>query len=71
MSLDSITLKNGVKIPMIGLGTTSSGKDINPDDYINDIKYAIQIGYRHFDTAKRYGTEKYIGEALKVKAFKY
>lgn len=56
------TLYNGVKVPKIGLGTwqTKSG-----DDAYNSVKWALEAGYRHIDTAYAYGNEKSIGEAIK------
>lgn len=55
------TLHNGEKIPTIGLGTwlidNSKVKEV--------VKLAIDLGYRHIDTAEGYGNEKGIGEALK------
>lgn len=43
------------------LGTTHSG------GYVHDtVVYAIkECGYRHLDTAKRYGVEKFLGQAIK------
>jgi diketogulonate reductase-like aldo/keto reductase len=56
------TLSNGVKIPMVGLGTwqTKSGEDA-----YNSVKWALEAGYRHIDTAYVYGNEKSVGEAIK------
>ncbi|HNW51148.1 MAG TPA: aldo/keto reductase [Prolixibacteraceae bacterium] len=58
-----LTLSNGAKIPVIGLGTFGS------DNYSNDqiaqaVKFAIELGYRHIDCASVYGNEKEIGEVL-------
>ncbi|EOX97846.1 PREDICTED: NADP-dependent D-sorbitol-6-phosphate dehydrogenase [Theobroma cacao] len=56
----AITLNNGFKMPIIGLGVwRMEGKDIR-DLIINSIK----IGYRHFDCAADYGNEAEVGEAL-------
>ena len=55
-----ITLNNGIKMPMVGLGTWklrgNSGKD--------SIIEALQIGYRLIDTAQMYGNEEIVGEAI-------
>ncbi|XP_055333036.1 uncharacterized protein LOC129584749 [Paramacrobiotus metropolitanus] len=59
----SITLNNGQKMPMIGLGTWQS----KPNEVKQAVEYALDIGYRHIDTAFVYGNEKEIGEALKNK----
>ena len=56
------TLYNGVKIPMIGVGTYR----INDDGRgIDLIKYAIQSGYRLIDTAQVYFNEGLVGQAIK------
>ncbi|KAH7510987.1 hypothetical protein JRO89_XSUnG0229800 [Xanthoceras sorbifolium] len=56
----AITLNNGFKMPIIGLGVwRMEGKDIR-DLIIN----AIKIGYRHFDCAADYKNEAEVGEAL-------
>ncbi|KAI9180047.1 hypothetical protein LWI28_000604 [Acer negundo] len=56
----AITLNNGFKMPIVGLGVFRvEGKDIR-DLIIN----AINIGYRHFDCAADYKNEAEVGEAL-------
>ncbi|KAL6585822.1 NADP-dependent D-sorbitol-6-phosphate dehydrogenase [Orobanche minor] len=56
----SITLNNGFKMPIIGLGVwRTEGKDLK-----NLITNAIKIGYRHFDCAADYKNEVEVGEAL-------
>lgn len=57
-----ITLANGKSIPVLGLGTWKSQKNIVGDA----VKFAVNTaGYRHIDCASIYGNEKEIGEALK------
>ena len=55
-------LSNGIEIPCIGFGTWQT-----PDGEIaiKAVKNAIEIGYRHIDTAAAYGNEKSIGDAVK------
>ncbi|KAL6543540.1 NADP-dependent D-sorbitol-6-phosphate dehydrogenase [Orobanche hederae] len=56
----AITLNNGFKRPIIGLGVwRTEGKDLK-----NLIINAIKIGYRHFDCAADYKNEAEVGEAL-------
>lgn len=55
-------LSNGVKIPKIGFGTWQS-KD--GQEAYNSVKYALNAGYRHIDTALVYGNEKSVGQAIK------
>ena len=51
---------NGARIPAIGLGTMTLKGDI----CVNAVKAAVQLGYRHIDTAERYGNESEVGEGL-------
>ncbi|MHA1340749.1 MAG: aldo/keto reductase [Promethearchaeota archaeon] len=62
LSLGSkIKLNNGVEIPILGLGTWQAyGKEVK-----DAVKYALEIGYRHIDTAFFYGNEKEIGDAIR------
>lgn len=60
--MEYITLTNGVKIPMVGLGVARAQ---DGDEAINAIKYALSIGYRHIDTASTYKNEKSVGTAIK------
>lgn len=46
-------LNNGVEIPVLGLGVYESGTDTS-----TAVKDAIELGYRHIDTAKFYANEK-------------
>lgn len=57
-----IKLNNGVQMPIFGLGTylTRRGKEAK-----ESVLYALEIGYRHIDTASMYGNEKDIGEAIR------
>ena len=57
---DCYTLSNGVKIPCLGFGTYKAAEENNAEI----IKIAIAAGYRYFDTASFYGTERYLGEAV-------
>ncbi|XP_042480980.1 NADP-dependent D-sorbitol-6-phosphate dehydrogenase-like [Macadamia integrifolia] len=57
----AITLNNGFKMPVVGLGVwRMEGKSIK-----NLLTTAIKIGYRHFDCAADYKNEVEVGEALK------
>lgn len=50
---ETITLNNGVKIPKLALGVW-----MIPDEETKDaVKSAINLGYRHIDTAQAYGNE--------------
>ncbi|KAK1416347.1 hypothetical protein QVD17_32137 [Tagetes erecta] len=51
-------------IHLVGFGTATSGTE-GGDEVKAAVIEAIKIGYRHFDTAKLYGTEKGVGEGIK------
>ncbi|GJR71490.1 D-galacturonate reductase-like protein [Tanacetum coccineum] len=50
-------------IPVLGMGTTTMIEGNNDEVKLAIIK-AIKIGYRHFDSAAIYQTEKPLGEAI-------
>ena len=54
--------KNGVKVPMIALGTALNDNDEEVQRTILD---ALDVGYRSIDTAQAYQNQKSIGKALK------
>jgi len=59
---DCFKLSNGVEIPCVGFGTFQT-----PDggECISAVKSALDVGYRHIDTAYAYGNEKGVGTAIK------
>jgi len=57
------TLKNGRRIPAIGLGTFVSDK-YSAQQVAGAVAEAIEVGYRHIDCASVYGNEAEIGAAL-------
>ena len=56
------TLSNGVKIPKVGYGTWQITDE---EACIQGVKWALQEGYRHIDTAAAYRNEEFIAKALK------
>ena len=58
---ESFTLYNGVKIPAIGFGTWQV-KD--GEEAYNSVKWALEAGYRHIDTAYAYGNEQSVFKAI-------
>ncbi|XP_058078329.1 non-functional NADPH-dependent codeinone reductase 2-like [Magnolia sinica] len=54
-------LSSGEKIPLLGMGTAAAAIS---DDLVSTFIQAIDLGYRHFDTAALYGTEQQIGKAI-------
>ncbi|MFP7759946.1 aldo/keto reductase [Marisediminicola sp. LYQ134] len=59
-SVPTITLNNGVEIPQLGFGTYQ----IDPADTKKATLEALEVGYRHIDTAEMYGNEKEVGQAV-------
>jgi diketogulonate reductase-like aldo/keto reductase len=62
MGQQLVTLSNGVDMPMLGFGTfqIEDGKVV-----INAVKTALELGYRHIDTAAVYGNECGVGEGIR------
>jgi diketogulonate reductase-like aldo/keto reductase len=57
---------NGVRIPALGLGTMTLKEQV----CVDIVSAALQQGYRHLDTAERYGNEAEVGEGLRVSGVK-
>lgn len=61
--LPKVKFSNGFEIPVIGLGTYLTKGEAG----VKTIKQAIDIGYRHIDTAYRFGNEREVGRAVNEK----
>lgn len=61
--MENYTLNNGMKIPVLGFGCYNA----KGGDNLQIIKDAIDSGYRFFDTASLYETERDLGQAIKEK----
>lgn len=59
--MEYLKMKNGTRVPMVGLGTYKSTKE----ECITAVRAAIDCGYRHIDTANFYENEKYVGEGIR------
>jgi len=57
-----ITLNNGIQIPILGIGTYLAN---NGGEAKNAVLKALEVGYRHIDTAMMYHNETDIGAAIK------
>jgi 2,5-diketo-D-gluconate reductase B len=57
----SLRTERGADMPAIGLGTGGLG-----DDCGSIVAAALAAGYRHIDTARKYGTERGVGEAIRA-----
>ena len=60
-TVPSITLNNGVEIPQLGFGVFQ----IPPDQTVEATRTALEVGYRHIDTAEMYQNEEGVGEAVR------
>lgn len=63
---EKYTLANGIQIPKLGLGTWF----ISDRDSVQAVKDAIQIGYRHIDTAQAYQNENGVGKGIRESGVK-
>jgi 2,5-diketo-D-gluconate reductase A len=61
MTVPTIALNNGIDIPQLGFGVFQ----IDPDETKAATLTALEVGYRHIDTAQMYGNEQGVGEAVK------
>ncbi|WP_066915435.1 aldo/keto reductase [Mycobacterium interjectum] len=57
----TIELNDGVSIPQLGFGVFQ----IKPDETAAAVKRALDIGYRHIDTAEMYGNEKEVAQGIR------
>ena len=60
-TVPTITLNNGVEIPQLGFGVFQ----IEPENTKDATLAALEVGYRHIDTAEMYGNEKEVGQAVR------
>jgi Aldo/keto reductases, related to diketogulonate reductase len=56
--IPNMTLPNGVEIPTLGFGTYKVTENVEPI-----VASAIEVGFRHIDTAQMYGNEAEVGRA--------
>jgi 2,5-diketo-D-gluconate reductase B len=53
---------HGAEIPALGFGTSPQTGALSPDSVVA----ALHAGYRHIDTARKYGTERAVGDAIRA-----
>jgi 2,5-diketo-D-gluconate reductase A len=61
-TVPTIELNDGRVIPQLGFGVFQ----IDPRDTARAVSDALEIGYRHIDTAQMYGNERGVGEAVRA-----
>ena len=59
-SIPTITLNNGIAIPQIGYGVFQTP----PQETERAVREALEVGYRHIDTAQAYRNEEGVGAAV-------
>ncbi len=62
MIVETRVLADGNRIPPLGLGVWQVR---NGPTCVNAVRWALQLGYRHIDTAQAYGNEESVGRALR------
>ena len=60
--IPTLTLPTGSPIPVLGFGTYK----VAPEDAYDAVSRALEVGYRHIDTAQMYGNEAQVGAALEA-----
>ena len=60
--IPTLTLPTGAPIPALGFGTYK----VAPEDTYDAVSRALEVGYRHIDTAQMYGNEAEVGAALEA-----
>jgi 2,5-diketo-D-gluconate reductase A len=60
-NIPAIKLNDGARIPQLGFGVFQ----IDPEKTAAAVKAALEIGYRHIDTAEMYGNENGVGQGIR------
>lgn len=53
---------HGAEIPALGFGTSPMTGSFSSGEVVT----ALKVGYRHIDTARKYGTEREVGQAMRT-----
>jgi 2,5-diketo-D-gluconate reductase A len=60
-TVPAITLNDGTTIPQLGFGVYQ----VPPEETASAVRAALEIGYRHIDTAEMYGNEEGVGQGVR------
>jgi diketogulonate reductase-like aldo/keto reductase len=60
--LQARALNDGIEIPTLGLGVWQVAAGAECEDAV---RFALELGYRHIDTAQAYGNEESVGKAVR------
>src|SRR4051794_23280177 len=58
----NIKLNDGHEIPQLGFGVFQ----IDPEQTADAVKTALEVGYRHIDTAEMYQNQRGVGEGIEA-----
>src|SRR3954449_4640189 len=61
-SIPNIDLNDGNSIPQLGFGVFQ----IDPSETAEAVKHALEVGYRHIDTAEMYRNERELGAGIRA-----
>src|SRR5438105_9629418 len=61
-TVPAITLNDGRSIPQLGFGVFQ----VEPAETARTVTHALEVGYRHIDTAEMYRNERGVGEAVRA-----
>ena len=61
-SVPDLALNNGQTIPQLGFGVFQ----IKPEETADAVQRALEVGYRHIDTAEAYRNEKGVGDGIRA-----
>jgi 2,5-diketo-D-gluconate reductase A len=56
----TVELPSGARMPLLGLGTWQARNG----SAVASVRHALEVGYRHIDTATMYGNERQVGQAV-------
>ena len=62
MAVPTRALADGNEIPLLGMGVWQVP---NGPECVNAVRWALEAGYRHIDTAQAYGNEESVGQGLR------
>jgi len=65
MSIPTLTLNTGLRMPALGYGVFQTP----PDETQKVVEEALRVGYTHIDTAAAYGNERGVGDAIRASGF--
>jgi len=62
LTIPTLALDTGARIPQVGLGVWQAARG----ETVSAVQTALRLGYRHIDTARIYGNEAEVGQAVRA-----